>query len=324
MTYDILSFMIIMQFGVQIEPQFGFDFDETLEISKIAVKNGFSTLWFSDHFMLDKSATDRILLDPWLLMTALVQQNKDIRVGSLVFCNSYRNPALTAKMAATLDVISGGRFEFGYGAGWKELEYEAYGYRFPSDYERIEQLSEAVQIIRGIWTHEKFSFSGQYYSVKEIVSCPKPTQEHPNIWIGTMKAKNRMLELIAKYGDGLNVAWAFTRSECQKIFRTLDDLGEKHGRERGSLLKSVGFWTRCFEDEEEMLSAIIENAARRSIDIDEYKKRIDSSLWGTPEMLIERLNDFRDLGLSHAIFMFPHQIEKEQIDLFGSKVLKHL
>ncbi len=306
---------------MQIEPQFGFDYNQVLEISKAAVRNGFTTLWFSDHFMLDKNATDRILLDPWIMMSALVQENKEVKVGSLVFCNSYRNPALTAKMSSTLDALSDGRFEFGYGAGWKEIEYNAYGYEFPTDNIRIEQLAEAVQIIRGIWSTEKFSFSGKYYSVDEVVSFPKPKQKHPRIWIGTMKAKNRMLELTAKYADGINVAWSFTIDQCKEIFKTLDDFGEMNGRQRGSILKSVGFWTRCFEDEKSMVSAVIENAAKRGIGVDEYKKRVESSLWGTPEAILEKLRGFEELGVAHAILMLPHESEIDQIELLSSEVI---
>ncbi|MFW9815222.1 MAG: LLM class flavin-dependent oxidoreductase, partial [Candidatus Thorarchaeota archaeon] len=175
-----------MRFGVQIEPQFGFEYNDVLDVSEKALENGFEVTWFSDHFMLDADATDKVLLDPWLIMTTLVRDNSKIRVGSLVFCNSYRNPALLAKMGATIDVLSNGRLEFGIGAGWKELEYKAYGYDFPEFPIRMKQLTEAIQIIRGAWTEEKFTFKGDYYSVEELVSYPKPVQKpHPTIWVGS-------------------------------------------------------------------------------------------------------------------------------------------
>jgi alkanesulfonate monooxygenase SsuD/methylene tetrahydromethanopterin reductase-like flavin-dependent oxidoreductase (luciferase family) len=122
-----------MEYGVQIEPQFGFDYDTILDIANESLNSGFNSIWFSDHFMLNKDAIDKVLLDPWLIMAALAQDTDDIRLGSLVFCNSYRQPAIHAKMGSTLDVLSNGRLEFGIGAGWKEIEYEAYGYNFPSD-----------------------------------------------------------------------------------------------------------------------------------------------------------------------------------------------
>ena len=158
-----------MKFGIQIEPQFGFEYNEVLDISKVCLKNGFQSLWFSDHFMLDSNSTDKTLLDPWLLMTALARDNKEIRIGSLVFCNSYRNPALHAKMASTLDVLSNGRLEFGIGAGWKRIEYEAYGFDYPDDMTRINQLAEAIQIIRKIWSEDRVTFHGRYYMIKELI-----------------------------------------------------------------------------------------------------------------------------------------------------------
>ncbi|MFW9954136.1 MAG: LLM class flavin-dependent oxidoreductase, partial [Candidatus Thorarchaeota archaeon] len=253
-----------MEFGIQIEPQFGFTHEEVVAIAETCVKNGFSTVWFSDHFMLDGASTDRSLLDPWLLMTLLVSNNPNVRVGSLVFCNNYRHPPIHAKMAASLDVISGGRLEFGIGAGWKEMEYESYGIVFPDSLTRISQLSEAVQIIRGIWTNEKFSFSGKHYTVRDLISFPKPVQNpHPTIWIGTMYGRKRMVELAAKYGDGINVAWAFTANDCRRIFERLDSIAEKYKRTK-PIKKSVGFWTHCFESKDEMEQAIADGAKRRN------------------------------------------------------------
>ncbi|TFH07463.1 MAG: LLM class flavin-dependent oxidoreductase [Candidatus Thorarchaeota archaeon] len=313
-----------MDFGVQIEPQFGFEYEHISKIGRIGLENRFSTLWFSDHFMLDGDSTDRPLLDPWLVMTALVREFSDLRVGSLVFCNSYRNPALHAKMAATLDVLSGGRLEFGIGAGWKKLEYNAYGYDFSNDMTRIDQLSEAIQIIRSIWTEDKASFVGKHYKIKDLVSFPKPVQKpHPTIWVGTMYGKEHMLKLAAKYGDGINLAWAFTPEQLEKIFKQLD--GYRKDFERSEeIKKSVGFWTYVFEDESDMETAIVEGAKKRNIPLDKYRERIASSMWGTPDVIVEKLNAYKDLGVIHSIFMFPHEEEIKQIEIFGKKVIPKL
>ena len=313
-----------MEFGIQIEPQFGFDYGDISKIAQNGLDNGFSTVWFSDHFMLDGNSTDKVLLDPWLVMTALVTEIPDIRVGSLVFCNSYRNPALHAKMAATLDVLSGGRLEFGIGAGWKKLEYGAYGYDFPDDMTRIEQLAESIQIIRRIWSEDKASFDGKHYKIKELVSFPKPVQQpHPTIWVGTMYGKQHMLKLTAKHGDGINLAWSFTPKQLESIFSKLEAYRKEYGRSK-EIKKSVGFWTHIFESEEDMEKGIIEGAKKRNIPLEKYRERVSSSMWGTPEIIIKKLETYRDLGVSHSIFMFPHQEELKQIELFGSKVLSKL
>ncbi len=310
-----------MDFGIQIEPQFGFSYTDVVELSEKALENKCKGVWFSDHFMLDADATDRELLDPWLLMAALVCDNKKIRVGSLVFCNSYRNPSLHAKMASTIDVISNGRLDFGIGAGWKKLEYNAYGYEFPNFSTRMDQLGEAIQIIRGIWTEEKFSFDGKHYQVRDLVSFPKPVQKpHPKIWVGSNRAGPRMIELAARFGDGINVAWGFSPERTSDIFQQLTDFAEKHGRKPESIAKSVGVWARILKSESEMEEKIKSGAASRGISEDDYRKRVASSLWGTPEIVADRLSQYADQGISEIILMFPYGEKREQIDMFGEHV----
>ncbi|MHA2135136.1 MAG: LLM class flavin-dependent oxidoreductase [Candidatus Thorarchaeota archaeon] len=312
-------------FGIQIEPQFGYDFKEVVEIARIGRGYGFSTLWFSDHFMLDADATNNVLLDPWLLMTALAMEDKKIRVGSLVFCNNYRQPALHAKMAATLDVLSEGRLEFGFGAGWKKLEYNAYGYEFPRYLARIEQMEEAVEIIKGIWSHEKFSYEGKHYQVNDVVSFPKPAQKpRPTIWIGTNRGGDKMIDSIAKHGDGINFAWGFTAQQLEVAFGKMEGFAAKHGREPGEIKRSVGLWTGVFADEDEMEKKLIERAEKRGISLEEYRERVASSFWGTPDMLVEKLRDFLAMDISHFIFMFPYEEEKEQARMLGERVLKRI
>jgi len=310
-----------LEFGLQIEPQFGFSYSDVLELSEKALQNGFTGVWFSDHFMLDADAIDRELLDPWLLMAALVRDNEKIRVGSLVFCNNYRIPALHAKMAATIDVISNGRLDFGIGAGWKRLEYDAYGYDFPKFSTRAEQLGEAIQIIRGIWTEEKFSFDGKHHKVKEVVSFPKPVQKpYPKIWVGSNKGSPKMIELAAKYGDGINVAWGFSPDNTRDIFQQLNDFAEKHGRKPENIARSVGLWTRVLKSEAEIEEMVKKGATTRGISEEAYRKRVASSLWGTPEHIAERLSQYAEQGVSKIILMFPYGEKREQIELFGEHV----
>jgi alkanesulfonate monooxygenase SsuD/methylene tetrahydromethanopterin reductase-like flavin-dependent oxidoreductase (luciferase family) len=314
----------IMEFGVQIEPQFGYTLDDVVNITNDALKNGFSTLWFSDHFMLDKESTDRILLEPWLLMTALTQLNNKIRVGSMVFCQSYRNQALTAKMAATLDVISNGRLEFGIGAGWKEIEYNTYGIPFPKPITRINQLAEAVQIIRGIWTNERFTFKGEHYQVEDVISFPKPVRDPMPIWIGAQNGKEFMLRVTAKHGDGINIAWMTTPKDLNQRFERLSQLTTKYGRDSADIKKSVGLWTRIFDSEDEMEAAILEDAKTRNVSPDEYRERVAQALWGTADQMVTKLREFKDIGVEHIIFMFPHEQEISQIKTLGKTVLSKL
>lgn len=313
--------MDMLSFGIQIEPQFGYEYSRIRSLSSLAIENGFDTVWFSDHFILNSEATDRVLLDPWLVMSALSRENSDIRLGSLVFCNSYRNPALHAKMGATLDNLSGGRLEFGIGAGWKKLDYEAYGIEYPADLTRIEQLGEALQVIKGAWTEEKFTFHGDHYSVENLISEPKPVQEpHPTIWVGSMTGRDHIVEVAARYGDGLNLAWTFTPKQCEEIFRRMSSIAEQHRRQQ-NLQKSIGLWTRWFKNRNEMDKKVEEVAKKRDVAVEDYRDRISSALWGNTEMIVERIQAYQETGVTHFIFMFPYAEEGNQCQAFGEHVL---
>ena len=185
----------------------------------------------------------------------------------------------------------------------------------------MEQLGEAIQIIRGIWTEEKFSFDGDYYQVKDLVSFPKPVQKpYPKIWVGTNRGGPRMIELAARFGDGINVAWGFSPEKTTDIFQQLSDFAEKHGRKPDSIAKSVGVWARILKSESEMDEKIKTGAASRGISEDAYRKRVASSLWGTPEMVADRLSQYTDQGVTEIILMFPYGEKREQIAMFGEYV----
>ena len=137
---------------------------------------GYDSIWLDDHLMYGKTP----ILECWTTLSALASLTAKIRLGTMVLCNSYRNPALLAKMAATLDVISNGRLELGIGAGVQKDEHEAYGIPFPKPSERIERMKEAVEIIKKLWTEENANYQGKYYTVNEAVCLPKPLQKpHP-------------------------------------------------------------------------------------------------------------------------------------------------
>jgi alkanesulfonate monooxygenase SsuD/methylene tetrahydromethanopterin reductase-like flavin-dependent oxidoreductase (luciferase family) len=254
-------------------------------------------------------------------MASLVCKNPEIRVGSLVFCNSYRNPALHAKMGATLDILSQGRFDFGIGAGWKKMEYRAYGYEFPSDHERIDQLVEALQIIRGAWTQERFTFHGDHYHVEDLISSPKPVRiPHPPIIVGTMYGRPRMVEVAAKHADGINLAWAFDAKTASSIFEIIDEIRKKEGLDE-SFRRTLGYWTRTFSSDDEMEEAISTRAKKRGIAVEESQKQVSSALWGTPERLREKALAFREMDVSDLVLMFPHRDECSQIEMLGPTLL---
>jgi len=134
----------------------------------------YDSVWLYDHFHTVPLPTSETLFECWVGLTALAAATTDVRLGPMVSCASYRNAALTAKMAATLDVISGGRLEFGLGAGWADGEYRAYGFEFPSSCVRIEQLAETIEVIRLLWAEDVASYAGNFHAITEARCGPKP------------------------------------------------------------------------------------------------------------------------------------------------------
>jgi F420-dependent oxidoreductase-like protein len=159
---------------------------------------GFSTLWLEDH--LQVGTTDE--LECLTTLSYLAAQYPRFKVGSLVLAQSYRNPALLAKMIANLQALSGGRVILGLGAGWKEDEYRAYGYPFPSIKVRMEQLEETIQIVRALWTHQPATFEGRHYHIRDAYCAPQPAPPVPLLIGGG--GEQRTLALVARYADWWN------------------------------------------------------------------------------------------------------------------------
>ena len=225
-----------MKIGIQIEPQMGYTYEDIVTLVKAAEDANLYSFTVSDHFFGHIESVEKHAHDAWTLLALLTPQTERIRLGTLVTCQSYRNPALVAKVVANLDNASNGRIDFGIGAGWKKSEYKAYGYPFPSAKTRILQLSEAIQIINLLWTKERPSFEGKFYSIKEAMFLPKPIQKpRIPIWVGNQKLKTPMMEeIIARYADGLNYDSETpedfvekknrVREACDKVGRDFDEL----------------------------------------------------------------------------------------------------
>lgn len=224
----------MVKFGVLL-PQDRKTYKEIVNTAKIAEDLGFDSFWVFDNLMPFFFGKRRDYLEAWTTLAALAAETSRIRLGTLVTCVSYRNPALLAKISATLDVLSGGRLEFGIGAGWYSAEYEAYGYPFPRAAVRLAQLKEALSIIKGMWMSSPFTFEGKYYMVKDAVCEPKPLQTpHPPILIGGSRPK--MLKIMAEEADIANLDYKIFG--LRKAASALAALCKKVGRAPSTLVKS--------------------------------------------------------------------------------------
>ncbi|MHA2030095.1 MAG: LLM class flavin-dependent oxidoreductase [Candidatus Kariarchaeaceae archaeon] len=310
-----------INYGVQIEPQFGYDFQQIYDIVQSAEKSNFSHAWFSDHFMMTKDSTDLTSYECFTAMMAAASKTEKLRIGALVFCNSYRHPAVLAKQIASLDHFSNGRIDFGYGSGWKEIEYNAYGIDYPRAGIRIKQLSEGIDVIKALWTEEYANYTGEYYNLRDAVSFPKPLQNPVPIWVGTMEAKPKMLELAAKQADGINIAWSFAPDIYQEKLNRIDEFCDKYDRDPKSLMKSYGVWTRIYESEEEKENVFKEVAERRGFTLEHVYERYSGSLHGTLKEIKERLSKYKKLGITDFVFMFPQNKETESMKIFSKEII---
>ena len=176
---------------------------DVLEISRDAADAGFEALWFADHFSFPADDGLRGAWDAWTMMAAIAASVPDLLIGPMVACTAYRNPGVIAKMTEMIDDISGGRFILGLGAGWSKNEYEQFGIRFEP---RVSQFEEALQIIHGLLRNGKADVQGGYYRANDAVNLPRgPRVGGPPILIGS--SGDRMLRLLAKYGDAWNTGW---------------------------------------------------------------------------------------------------------------------
>jgi F420-dependent oxidoreductase-like protein len=302
-----------MDLGVQIEPQFGFRFDDVLAIALDAERTGFTRLWVSDHFFLDPNAVNTDCLEAWTLLAALAVRTERIRIGPMVTAQSYRNPALLAKVAAGLDVMSKGRLDFGLGAGWKEVEYRAYGYEFPDAPTRVTQMIETLEICTRMWKDERATFQGKYYRVTDALCSPKPTQKPLPIWIGG--SKPRVMRAAAKYGHAFNITVsASAPGDLPDRLRDLDEACRAVKREPKTLLRSAFLIACVGKTRAEAEQRLDEIAKRSKTDRAGILKQRPGLLFGTADDAVAKLKTYADKGIGHANIMFqPFGTEREQI-----------
>ncbi|MGQ9513840.1 MAG: TIGR03560 family F420-dependent LLM class oxidoreductase [Thermoproteota archaeon] len=269
---------------------------------------GFDSAWLMDH--LTWGPNDAVL-ECWTTLSSLSRATSKIHLGPFFLCNSYRNPSLVAKMAATLDVISEGRLELGIGAGWKEDEYKAYGYPFRRPKERIAQLDEAASIIKLMWSGKQATYRGRYYTILNAVCKPMPVQPGgPRLWIGGGGEK-LTLRVTAKHADACNFSGLSTSLET---FRRKMEVLEYHcqavGRNSSDIVKSVTLELILGKDEAE---------ARQKERNAPFSRSPETRFVGNPSKCLSFLQNYIDAGASY--FMLHIEDLLPGIEIFEKEVL---
>jgi F420-dependent oxidoreductase-like protein len=216
----------------------------TVAVAQQADRLGFESIWLYDHFTTVPRPTDEITFESFTTLSALAALTTRVRLGHIVICTSFRNPALTAKMISTMDTISGGRMELGIGAGWKKDEWEAYGYGFPDTRERLAIFEDHLQVIRAMLEgdkHQHATFEGEYARVRGAINIPKPIQRpRVPIMVGG-NGPNVTWRLAARYADELNVD-GMLPDDVDKALPVVRARCEEIGRDPETLPVSVHIW----------------------------------------------------------------------------------
>jgi len=278
-------------------------------IAREAESAGFRALWISDHLFLGPDAVATDCLEAWTLLAALAVDTKTIRIGPMVTSQSYRNPALLAKIAAGVDQLSGGRLEFGVGAGWKEVEYKAYGYEFPDAPTRVTQLVETLEICTRLWTEAKVTYRGKHYRIEDAVSSPKPLQKPLPIWIGGTKP--RVMRIAAKYAHAFNMSDPSRPAEPRiaELNKALPEACKAVGRDVATLKRSLFIQVLVAPSRREVDEIVGALGSRAKTSGAEWLKARPAMIVGTPDEVGERLRAIAAGGIDHANVMFPYKCE---------------
>ncbi|HSS61975.1 MAG TPA: TIGR03560 family F420-dependent LLM class oxidoreductase [Candidatus Limnocylindrales bacterium] len=205
---------------------------------RIAEEAGFDHLWDFDHLAsIGPVGPDRPIYEGWALQAAMAEATKRVRIGCMVTGNTYRHPVVLAKLAVTVDHLSGGRLEFGIGAAWAEIEHQMYGIEGLDH--RVGRLSESLQIIRSLWTEDRTTFEGRYYQLKDAIANPKPLQKpYPPIWIGA--SGDATLRLAARHADVWNIAGGGP-DEVRAMIARFEEACAAVGRDSGEVRRSLQY-----------------------------------------------------------------------------------
>jgi alkanesulfonate monooxygenase SsuD/methylene tetrahydromethanopterin reductase-like flavin-dependent oxidoreductase (luciferase family) len=265
----------------------------------------FSSIWVSDHMM----EGDRYRIEPWTQLTWIAARFPGVGLGHNVLANSYRHPPLMAKMAASLQVLSGGRFILGYGAGWLEPEYLAYGYEFPPARIRIAQMEEGVQAIRALWTQSPANFEGEYYHVRNAWCEPRPDPVPPILIAG--EGEQFLLRAVARHAD-----WWLSYGHRPDVLRhklsVLADHCAAIGRDPSTIRKATPITV--------YLDRSADAARRWAGDAVNAEQ---PAFAGDPAGLVDRLTELGEMGFEMIQLRFARMFDTADLELFVDEVRPH-
>lgn len=304
-----------VKFSVRIH-QSGYSYESLRQIWVEADKLGYYSATLFDLLNVPT-------LECWTTLSALAAETERIRLTPLVLANLYRPPALLAKMASTLDVISGGRLELGIGAGGGEDDHLASGISFPRTSVRVTMLEEAIEVIKRLWQEPEASFEGRYYTLKAAVNEPKPVQSpHPPVLVGG-HGETYLLRSAARYADICNVGFEMSLEEHQVKLDVLKGHCRRSGRDPAEIEVSHNTRVLIAESPSEYDRLVAQGAAGSNTRVDDYRASLSRAIAGTPDQCIEQIRRYVDSGITYFFLLFPDPISSESLSLFAREVMPH-
>ena len=312
----MVSFGVVVPQGWRLDLKGdGRDRERIVAVAREAEELGFESIWLYDHFITYPEVRHHPVFEAWTTLSYLAGVTSKVRLGTIVTCNLYRYPTVLAKMASTLDVLSGGRLEFGIGACWYWEDFERYGIPFPPLKQRLEMLDEALQIIKSMWTDRETWFRGKYYRVYGAINYPKPLQKpHPPIMIGGFGEKI-MARIIAKHADKLN--FFGTPEEYRYKLGVIERHCREIGRDFEEIKKTILITTVIAETGDE-IKAFLKELSSLGVSVDEFLR---NTLTGTPEKIAKRIKEYISAGVEEFILYFSNAVELKPLRLFAENVI---
>ena len=306
---------IPVEFGIQIAPE-KVSYDDVVVTWRLIEELGYDNVWLNDHFMPIMGDRSGPHLEAWTLLAALATETERIRIGVLVSGNTYRHPAVLAKMATTVDHVSRGRLNLGIGAGWEEMEHRAYGIPFYTAEERAARLAEALEVITRLWNADRPTWKGKYYELVDAPFSPKPLQQpHPPIVIGG-QGKRLIMPIVARYADEWNVPPGVTpdgvrerltivRRKCRRL-------------QRSPCVSSVSVFLPLVNVTNVPLAGPLTRFGARFV----VGKQVASSLLaGSPREIRKRIQEYVDAGATRVIITTRPALNRRLMRRFANEVM---
>ncbi|MCL2551719.1 MAG: LLM class F420-dependent oxidoreductase [Actinomycetia bacterium] len=306
-----------MDLRIFTEPQQGASYDTLLAVAKATEDLGFDAFFRSDHYLVMGDGDGYPgPTDAWITLAGLARETSRIRLGTLMTAGTFRLPGVLAIQVAQVDQMSGGRIEFGLGAGWYEAEHTAYGIPFPK--EKFGRLEEQLAIVTGLWgtpAGETFTYDGQFYQLKDSPGLPKPAQSRIPVLVGGMGAR-RTPELAARYADEFNVPFASV-ADTGTQFARVREAAQAAGRDASDLVYSNALVAVVGRDDAE----VARRAAAIGREVDELKA---NGLAGSPAEVVDKIGRYAEQGATRFYLQILDLHDLDHLELISSQVQAQL